>query len=103
MSGYAVVIDALRRSSKAATDLSTQLRAVDLGTPVAQLHLALPGTSAGPALQGLGELWRGAVQSISDAAAQFARDLAASADLYSTNEAAAAADLRVTGEGMRPS
>ncbi|ALG06507.1 hypothetical protein [Kibdelosporangium phytohabitans] len=103
MSGYAVVIDALRRSSTAANDLSTQLRAVDLDTPVSKLDTALPGTSAGPALTGLGELWRGAVQSISDAAAQFARDLGASADLYSTNETAAAADLRVPGDGMRPS
>nr|WP_042190278.1 hypothetical protein [Kibdelosporangium sp. MJ126-NF4]CEL19213.1 hypothetical protein [Kibdelosporangium sp. MJ126-NF4]CTQ94987.1 hypothetical protein [Kibdelosporangium sp. MJ126-NF4] len=103
MSGYAVVIDALRRSSKAANDLSTQLRAVDLDAPVSTLNAALPGTSAGPALKGLGELWRGAVQSISDSAAQFSRDLGASAELYSTNEGAAATDLRVTGDGMRPS
>lgn len=102
MSGYAVVIDALRRSSKAAADLSTQLRAIELDAPVARLHLALPGSSAGPALTGLGELWRAAVQSLSDAAARYARDLSASADLYSTNDAAAAADLRVTGNGMRP-
>jgi hypothetical protein len=97
MSGYTVVIDALRRSSTAANDLSTQLRAVDLDAPVAKLYLALPGTSAGPALTGLGELWRAAVVSVSDAAARTSRDLSAAADLYSLNEAAAAADLRVAG------
>jgi hypothetical protein len=43
-----------------------------------------------------------AVQSLSDATARYATDLTASADLYSTNEAAAKADLRITGDGMRP-
>lgn len=76
MSGYTVVIDALRRSSTAANDLSTQLRAVDLDAPVTKLHLALPGTSAGPALTGLGELWRAAVLSLSDAAARSSQALA---------------------------
>ncbi|MBP2331018.1 hypothetical protein JOF56_011403 [Kibdelosporangium banguiense] len=102
MSGYAVVIEALRGSSRAAADLGKQLGAVDLGAPVAGLDAALPGSSSGPALVALGELWRGVVQSLSRDAARYAADLAASADLYSTNEAAAKADLRVAGEGMRP-
>jgi hypothetical protein len=102
MSGYTVVIDSLRSSSRAAADLSAQLRTVDLEAPIAALPVALPGTSAGPALAGLGELWRMAVQSLSDAAAHYATDLTASADLYSKNEAAAKADLRITGDGMRP-
>jgi hypothetical protein len=102
MSGYEVVIEPLRRSSRAAADLSKQLRAVELEAPIAGLNVALPGTSSGPALAGLGELWRTAVQSLSDGTARYASDLMASADLYSTNEAAAWANIRVVGPGRGP-
>jgi hypothetical protein len=102
MSGYAVVIEALRSSSRAAADLSKQLGEVDLEAPVASSAVALPGTSSGPALAALGELWRSVVQSLSRDAGRYSDSLMASADLYSSNEAAAKADLRVDGEGMRP-
>lgn len=101
MSGYEVVIAALRRSAEAARGAGEQAGAIDLAAALAGVPGALPGSRSGHAAAGLAEAWRALIADWSRTAVALGDGMAASADLYETNEQAAEADLTASGSRVR--
>ncbi len=93
MSGYQVIIDALRKAGSAAESAGEQAGAVDLAGPLTGVADALPGSRSAPAATGAANAWTNQIKSWSADAQRCGQGMSASADRYATSEDAAEADL----------
>ena len=104
MSGFAVVIDAIEKSSGAAKRSAEGAQSVDLTGALAGVAQGLPGGTAIEAARMLGDMWRRELSTWTKNMGEYADQLAAAARRYRTDDQAAAHDLRVipVQSGPRP-
>lgn len=93
MAGYEVVIEALRKSGRAATSAGEQASAVDLAGAISGVRDSLPGSRSVDAASGVATVWRAQIAGWSGEATKLGQDMAGSADLYASNEQAAKENL----------
>lgn len=93
MTGYAVVIDALRRFGQAAASAGEQAGSVDLAAALAPVAGALPGSRSGPAVTRAAQAWRGQVAGWSRRVTALGTGMAETAESYAASEQAAQRDL----------
>lgn len=103
MSGYQVIIAALRQAGGAAESAGEQVRTVDLAGTLAGVGDALPGSRSVQAATGAANAWTDQIERWSTDAQSLGQGMSASADRYAASEDAAEADLgAVFLGGMRP-
>lgn len=103
MSGYQVVIDALRKAGGAAESAGDQVGAVDLAGILTGVADGLPGGRSAEAASGAGNAWTDQIRRWSTEAQRLGQGMSVSADHYAASEDAAAADLGTTYlGGVRP-
>lgn len=103
MSGYEVVIAAIRKAADAARSAGEQAGAVDLAGTVAPVPNALKGSRSAASAANLAGTWRTVIKDWSNAATGLGDKMSKAADLYEKNEQAAKDELTPTGYGNRPS
>ncbi len=94
MNGYEVVIDQLRKAGSAATSAGEQAAQVDLASAISGVPDALTGGRSAGAATRLGVEWARKITEWGGEVRAIGEEISSSADLYATNEAAAAANLR---------
>ncbi|RSM75865.1 hypothetical protein DMH04_37685 [Kibdelosporangium aridum] len=101
--GYAVIIDEIRRASTAADDAAEIASKVDVAGAIGPVGQALPGSKSADSVNRLMPYWKNEVTSWTADAKAYAANLSSAADRYEQNEQAAAADFRTGGTrgGMR--
>jgi hypothetical protein len=103
MSGYQVIIDALRKAGDTAENAGKQAGAVDLAGTLTGVAEALPGSRSTPAATGAANAWTDQIEHWSTSAQMFGQAMSASADRYAASEDAAEADLGTAYlGGLRP-
>lgn len=93
MSGYQVIIDALRKAGGAAESAGEQAGAVDLAGTLTGVADALPGSRSVQAAMGAANAWTNQIERWSTDAQSLGQGMSASADRYAASEDAAEADL----------
>ena len=104
MAGYELEIEQIRRAAAAARSGGDQLGKVDAAATTSGVPAALPGARSGPRITDLAETWQQQATRWSGGLLDHAAHLAASADLYAANEAAATdvfAPVHVGGQEER--
>lgn len=99
MSGFEVVIEALRKAGKAATSAGEQAAAVDLGGTLSGVPGALPGSRSAEVAPRTATAWRSQIKGWSEQAGEHGRLLNTAADHYAANEEAAKQDLSPDSRG----
>ncbi|MGH4020393.1 MAG: hypothetical protein ACRDT0_14390 [Pseudonocardiaceae bacterium] len=103
MSGYQVIIDALRQAGGAAESAGEQVGAVDLAGTLTDVADALPGSRSVQAATGAANVWTDQIERWRADAQRLGQGMSASADRYAASEEAAEADLGTAFlGGMRP-
>lgn len=93
MSGYQVIIDALRKAGDAAESAGEQAGAVNLAGTLTGVADALPGSRSTQAATGTANAWADQIERWSTGAQMLGQGMSASADRYAASEDAAEADL----------
>lgn len=86
MAGFTAVPDALRAAGKSGGDSVGQLRGADCGRPVADLAVALPGSTSAGVAAGYARSWSATFGGWCDQAGQYAANLTGAANNYGTTE-----------------
>jgi hypothetical protein len=103
MSGYRVIIEALRKAGNAADSAGKQAGAVDLAGTLTGVTDALPGSRSTRAATGAANAWTDQIERWSTGAQRLGQGMSASADRYAASEDAAEADLGTAYlGGVRP-
>lgn len=103
MSGYQVIIDALRKAGDAAESAGKQAGAADLAGTLTGVADALPGSRSTQAATGAANAWTDQIERSSTGAQRLGQGMSASADRYAASEDDAEADLgTVYLGGVRP-
>ncbi|GAA4530140.1 hypothetical protein [Amycolatopsis samaneae] len=103
-SGYAVVVEAIEASARAARRTADRVRPVDLAGALAEVGRGLPGGASAEAARLLADRWGRELPAWVRNVESYGEDLADAARRYRADDAAAARDLRavpVSG-GRRP-
>jgi hypothetical protein len=103
--GYEVVIDKIRRTGQAATRVADGLRGVDCSATIPGGDAGMPGARCVAKLAAVKQEWLGREQGFVTELEQHAANVGKAADLYSSNEQAAARDMTVkepATSGPRP-
>ena len=103
MDGYEVVIEALRKSGRAASSAGEQAGVVDLSGAISGVRDSLPGSLSLQAASKVATAWRAQIAGWGSEATELGQDMTKSADLYASNEQAAKDDLieSARGSGVR--
>lgn len=101
MTGFDVVIEELRRAGKAAVSAGEQAHSVDLGSTVAGVPGALPGSVSATSVQKAAHTWSTRIKNWSTRVDTHGRSLATAADNYAANDTAAKQDLSEAPRGRR--
>lgn len=97
MDGYEVDIEGLRKAARAAGSAGEQAGRVKLGEAVTPVTEAMPGSASAGQAQTLAAAWGERLRSWSAGITAFSGNLAASADVYEKDEAAAEKDFNLLG------
>lgn len=90
MSGYEVVVDALRGAGSAAQSAGEQAETIDLAGTLSGVSGALPGGRSVQAATGAADTWRRQLTDWSTDTEKLGQDMSSSADRYAASEHAAA-------------
>ncbi|MGH3912029.1 MAG: hypothetical protein ACRDTC_01255 [Pseudonocardiaceae bacterium] len=89
MSGYEVVVDALRAAGSAATSAGEQAEKIDLAGTLTGVGGALPGSRSVHAATGAADTWRRQLMDWSTGTKKLGQGMSSSADHYAASEHAA--------------
>ncbi len=93
MSGYQVIIGALRQAGSTAESAGKQVGAVDLAGTLTGVADALPGSRSVRAALGAADAWTDQIERWSTDSQKLGQGMYASADRYTASEDAAETDL----------
>ncbi|GLZ37681.1 hypothetical protein [Actinokineospora sp. NBRC 105648] len=101
MSGYGVVIAALRKSAGAVRSAGEQAAVVDLAGTVAGVPGALAGSRSAASASALSQAWRTQVREWSNSAIALGDNMSGAAGRYEKNEQEAKENLTLSWPGSR--